>query len=198
MQTQGKATYVAKPPPSFSQNFKGGVFIDLESGPPDDGGVETPGYAPSSMEPEGECSARSPFESGGESADPREPPIESGNVDDVLFGDDVVFDACNGGCDLSGNFSIPLEAKQELSSLSATSADVSDACKQKVEVKLNNVKCADQLRQAVAKQTELGAWLKHSVRAWRGTWNERNLPLSSRSSCFHSNVERFQRIYLYV
>lgn len=46
-----------KPISSFSQNLKRGVFLEL---PPDDvAEVGTPGYSPSSMEPEGERSAAS-------------------------------------------------------------------------------------------------------------------------------------------
>jgi hypothetical protein len=63
---------------------------------------------------------------------------------------------------------LPLEPKQELSSLCEASADesvllVSDAQKQKVEIKLSTLKSADQLRMAVAKHKEIGAWLTHST-----------------------------------
>ena len=63
---------------------------------------------------------------------------------------------------------LPLEPKQELSSLCEASADesvllVSDAQKQNGEIKLSTLKSADQLRMAVAKHKEIGAWLKHST-----------------------------------
>ena len=179
----------AKPISSFSQNLRGGVFIDLEGDdipPDDDVEPESPGYSPSSMEPEGERSAESHGETESQPGDEEETQLEPFEVpipdtpfesdgelpngddvcDSVLFGDDVVFDG-------SGNFDlwemeIPWEPKQELSSLCAASADesvllVSDARKQKVEVKLSNLKSADQLRMAVAKHKEIGAWLKHST-----------------------------------
>ena len=63
---------------------------------------------------------------------------------------------------------IPLEGNQEVPVLCASSADesvllVSDTKKRKVEVRLSTLKSQDQLRMAVAKHKEIGAWLKHST-----------------------------------
>ena len=85
----------------------------------------------------------------------------------LLFGDDVVFNNEERSWDL-WEIEIPLEKHQEVSALCASSADeciltVSDTKKRKVEVKLSSLKSEDQMRMAIAKHKEIGAWLKHST-----------------------------------
>ena len=179
----------------FSQNLKGGGFIDLEEdGIPEE--EQDDEYEPSILEPEGEKSAGLP--SGAESLEgeekplsprempvpddteseelqPHEIPIPESESDDVgndgddplLFGDDVVFAVEETSWDL-WEVEIPLEQAQEVPVLCASTADesvllVSDTKKRKVEVKLSTLKSQDQLRMAVAKHKEIGAWLKHST-----------------------------------
>ena len=85
----------------------------------------------------------------------------------LLFGDDVSFVSEEQSWDL-WEIEILLEKHQEVSALCASSADesvltVSDTKKRKVEVKLSTLKSEDQLRMAIAKRKEIGAWLKHST-----------------------------------
>ena len=113
-------------------------------------------------------------ESETEAAEPHEIPIPNDDFsgddgdegDGLLFGDDVEFG--NGGSGDLWEMEIPLEGNQEVPVLCASSADesvllVSDTKKRKVEVRLSTLKSQDQLRMAVAKHKEIGAWLKHST-----------------------------------
>ena len=112
-----------------------------------------------------------------EHVEPHEVPVPSdfsdvsvGDDDDdssLLFGDDVSFVSEEHSWDL-WEIEIPLEKHQEVSALCASSADesvltVSDTKKRKVEVKLSTLKSEDQMRMAIAKHKEIGAWLKHST-----------------------------------
>eukprot|EP00435_Cladocopium_sp_Y103_P020778 s1772_g5.t1 len=138
------------------------------------------------LEPDGEKSAESPPvsespeeevekplspreipvpSSDSEAVEPYEIPVPSDGSSDLeidgdeslLFGDDVVF-GVDTGWDI-WELEIPLETKQEVPVLCASSADesvllVSDAKKRKVEVKLSTLKSEDQFRMAVAKHKE--------------------------------------------
>ena len=62
---------------------------------------------------------------------------------------------------------MPLESKEESVLFCASSPDesvllVSDSKKRKVEVRLSSLSSSDQLRMAVAKHKEIGAWLKQN------------------------------------
>lgn len=64
---------------SFSQNLKGGIFIDLEGDetlPDDEVEMESPGYSPSSMELEGERPAESQGETESQEGDLEEKQLE--------------------------------------------------------------------------------------------------------------------------
>eukprot|EP00435_Cladocopium_sp_Y103_P038044 s2038_g10.t1 len=94
---------------------------------------------------------------------------DSGDGDDadsLLFGDDVVFNVETG--DDLWEIDIPVDSKEESVLLCAAGPDesvllVSDSKKRKVEVRLSSLRSNDQLRMAVAKHKEIGAWLKHST-----------------------------------
>ena len=112
----------------------------------------------------------SPFESEEENDIPEENIQGDGGGEqegeDLLFGDDVVFSAETG--DDVWEIDISVDSKEESALFSASSSDesmllVSDAKKRKVEVRLSSPSSNDQLRMAVAKHKEVGAWLKHST-----------------------------------
>ena len=93
--------------------------------------------------------------------------VDDGDSGDLLFGDDVVFSIAEESHAL-WEMEIRLERHQEVTALCASTADesvltVSDTKKRKVEVKLSTLSGEDQLRMAVAKHKEIGAWLKHST-----------------------------------
>jgi len=192
LQKQRSVAMEESSPGRFSQNLRGGVFIDLSNdGIPqneDDGE-----YSPSELEPEVETSIKSPeetepgeidlekpcephevpvpdtpFESEGEMSSNELPENETGQGEPILFGNDVEFGRPPPQSFDVWEMSIPLEQKQEVRVFCSTSADesvllVSDSKKRKVEVKLSNLKSEDQFRMAVAKHKEIGAWLKHST-----------------------------------
>ena len=92
---------------------------------------------------------------------------EHDTADLILFGDDVNFDLGDGPNQL-WELEIPVEAHEEMALFTTGTADesvllVSNAKKKRVEVRLSDLSSADQLRMAVAKHKELGAWLKHST-----------------------------------
>eukprot|EP00435_Cladocopium_sp_Y103_P018919 s1103_g4.t1 len=92
-------------------------------------------------------------------------PVES--EDPILFGDDVSMFAGDSCCQL-WELEIPVESSEELALFASGSADesvllVSNAKKKRVEVRLSELSSADQLRMAVAKHKEIGAWLRHAT-----------------------------------
>ena len=192
LQTQRSVAMEENSPGRFSQNLRGGVFIDLSNdgiSENDDDGE----YSPSELEPEVETSIKSPeetepgevdlekpcephevpvpdtpFESEEEMSSNEIPEDETRKGEPILFGDDVDFGEPPPQSFDVWEMSIPLEQKQEVRMFCSASADesvllVSDSKKRKVEVKLSNLKSEDQFRMAVAKHKEIGAWLKHST-----------------------------------
>ena len=159
-------------------------ILEQSVGEPD--GEQSAGSPPQSETPEEAEKQLSPREipvpeSDSEAMEPFEIPIPNGDFSgddgseedgllcdgggDLVFGDDVEFEGFS--CDV-WEMEIPLETKQEVPVLCASSADesvllVSDTKKRKVEVKLSSLKSPNQFRMAVAKHKEIGAWLKHST-----------------------------------
>ena len=151
LQAQNLQSSEDNSPGKFSQNLRGGAYIDLSNdGVPDSD--DDSGYSPSILEPEMETSVKAPeeegevsgeseeakpcephevpipetpFESEGEFSSDEQPEGEIGDENLVLFGDDVDFvqPPCH-SFDV-WEMTIPLEQKQEVQALCSPSADES-------------------------------------------------------------------------
>ena len=172
--------------PKWNLPISSGAFLDLESEPvPTSEDDDYEPSVPTVQEPESEASQMSegPEAAGDASArdaevDPADVPVSDADwsappdsdSEDILFGDDVDFEAPT----LFGSFEHDMSRVWEVDISPGTtipdglSGDemvltASEARKKKVKVKVSTLSAADQLRFAQAKHKEIGAWLKHGT-----------------------------------
>ena len=180
------AGVVEGPSGQWKQQLQAGILLELgdevseESPQPD---VEPPEYEPSvghsGEEPEREVSAGSdkpldvpmdgssvpiPDDSDGDLLD--QPSVSKDvSEDEALFGDDI---ECETGDGAAVMWELDITPPGMIAGFFGESADecaltASDARKKKVEVRMSDLSGPDQLRMAIAKHKEIGAWLHHKT-----------------------------------